>query len=61
MYIYINMFKLNNYQKASLCFSIGGLLLTLEFINENNFNKLNTTSYILVNIGNFYNILDAFY
>ena len=55
------MFKLNNYQKSSLCFSIGGLLLTLEFINKNNFNKLNTTSYILINMGNFYNLLDAFY
>jgi len=54
------MSKLDNFQKASLCFSISGLLLTLDFINENNFNKINISGYILLNIGNIYNLLDTF-
>tara|TARA_B110000208_G_C11742509_1_gene420460 strand:- start:3 stop:170 length:168 start_codon:yes stop_codon:yes gene_type:complete len=54
------MFNLNYYQKAAISFSIGSILLTLNTINTNNYNKLNIGGYALINLGCTYNLLDSF-
>lgn len=54
------MFDLNTYQKSSICLTLGCSLLTINYFNKNNLNNKEISSLFLINLGNYYNILDAF-